>query len=98
MAPTDVNRGSNGGRVSFDFDGTGIAAGALSSIFFVETNAPSFDGVGSLTANGTFSNVGSSFEPAGIPAAVPEPSSIVLCGLAGLMGLGYTAKRRRAIA
>jgi PEP-CTERM motif len=31
-------------------------------------------------------------------ASVPEPSSIVLCGVAGLSGLGYTWRRRRRAA
>ncbi|WP_435021963.1 PEP-CTERM sorting domain-containing protein [Tundrisphaera sp. TA3] len=32
------------------------------------------------------------------PASVPEPSSLVLCSLAGLAGLGGAALRRRAVA
>ena len=32
-----------------------------------------------------------------VPNAVPEPSSLAICGIAGLIGLGY-ARRRRVLA
>jgi hypothetical protein len=44
-----------------------------------------------VTPNGTFGvNVA--------PAAVPEPSSLALCGIAGLSGLGYARRRRKQVA
>lgn len=50
---------------------------------------------------GSFSTLASVFEIEGrviTSAAVPEPSSLALCGIAGVVGLGYARSRARRIA
>jgi hypothetical protein len=52
-----------------------------------------------LTADNSGSNIGNdSIEAAALtvtPSSVPEPSSLVLCGLAGLIGVGAAWRRRK---
>jgi hypothetical protein len=55
------------------------------TLYFYDVNAPSTGGPAGVLFNLTLTSV-------------PEPSSIVLVGIAGLMGLGFHARRKRAIA
>jgi hypothetical protein len=56
---------------------------------FLAINPPASLGFETLsTTGGTFT--------VGTAAAVPEPSSLVLMGIAGITGLGYAWRRRRA--
>jgi len=70
-------------------------------VMFISTNALAFDALGTATAvseaGGTI-NLGSDaangvFEPT-VGNSVPEPSSIVLCCMAGVIGLGVHRFRR----
>lgn len=100
VAVTQAQRGVTGAEITFSFDSTaGLAAGSTSQIFFVRTNAPSFNSNGTsavqaVGANGTFSPL---FQPAGTPAAVPEPTTVVgmLLGVPFLGLVGYRSLRRR---
>ena len=64
-----------------------------SGVYQVDTFAATFD---QISDNGTSHVTGSIVYTAF--ATVPEPSSIVLCGLAGLIGLGTAAARSRRVA
>ena len=46
-----------------------------------------------IVPNGNIGTVSYSF---GVSTAVPEPSSLALCGVAGIVGLGYSRGRRKA--
>jgi len=110
-APLAATRSVGGPAIQFSFGsvstGGGLAAGATSAVFFVQTNAQAFNTLGTAQINGSTDTAGNNagsnvafmmFEPT-ITAAVPEPSSLALCGIAGLIGLGvHRARRARSIA
>jgi hypothetical protein len=48
-------------------------------------------------SNGVYAQVNPTVSAALVNAAVPEPSSLALCGIAGLSGLGYAWRRRRLV-
>jgi len=100
-----ATRSAAGPSINFSFDspgvpGQGLASGATSFVFFVQTNATAFNAFGSAqiaaeTIGGNNPGANSSngvFQPTLSP--VPEPSSLVLCGLAGVIGLGVHRFRR----
>jgi len=96
--PTQAQRGpALGNGVLFQFDSVGLAPGATSSIFFIHTNATTFNQLGAGLTSAVNSTDGGAvfftkFEPTN---AVPEPSMFALMGVAGVFGLGYYRKHRR---
>ena len=70
----------------------GIAAGSPEQIVAIDTNT----GIGTIVANisGVPSGVINGLAPL---VSVPEPSSIMLCGIAGLMALTVARHRGRAV-
>lgn len=92
-SPISATRTVGGGQITFNFTGVnGIAAGTLSNVFFIRTNATAYDAGGTVTANGAHSNTGVLVLE---PASVPEPSSVTLLGLGAAIGLGALRRRRR---
>lgn len=97
--PTQAERTPGQGAQDTFFFGSPLAAGATSAIFFVRTNAATFDFAGAMTVNGSASNVGLVYEPTGPGVnAIPEPSTMTLLGVAGLIGLGGSWIRRKRAA
>jgi hypothetical protein len=103
-----ATRSSDGASVTFSFDPaggpqTGLPSGNTSAVLFIATNATAYNQFGVATINGEVfngaSNGGNSFTGIFEPtvAAVPEPASIVLCGLAGLIGAGVYRSRKRSV-
>jgi len=96
--PTQVQRGPGAGNdLLFQFDTVGLAPGATSSIFFIHTNATTFNNLGTgQTSAVTSANGGATFVTKFEPTnAVPEPSMFAMIGVAGAFGLGYYRKHRR---
>jgi hypothetical protein len=98
--PVTVNRTTiNGASLTFLMSGTHLATGETSSIFYLRTNATSFDSGGTFQANGATSASGAAFEPAQ-GSVVPEPSVIVM-GLVGTVVVGgrtYLRRRKPVVA
>jgi len=85
----------SGGTISLDYSTEGgIAPGDTSDIVLVKTNASSYDEWGGAS----FSDDGSAdiwaFEPAGAPVAVPEPMSLGLLALGGVICAARRPRRR----
>jgi len=99
VAPNLASRNATtGSLISFTYNG-GLAAGQTGDILLIQTNVTAYDQAGALISSATVSGNGSAsfngvFEPSG---AVPEPSSMVLIGIAGaIVGVGSYARRRKA--
>lgn len=89
-----------GNTVIFDFGPSGLAAGATSQVFFIRTDAPSFNSLGSGQTAAVGAGLGGDvwanlLSPTGTPVAVPEPGPAALAGAGGaLFGLGAWLRRR----
>lgn len=73
------------------FDGSTLDIVSPTGLYTIDTTT------GAVTQGFTFSsNIGGVFAAAAMPSAVPEPSSLTLCGIAAaLMGIARTRFRRR---
>jgi hypothetical protein len=93
VAPSTVDRSSNGGVIGFNFsEPDGVAPGGSTQVLEIETNAKTF-------MQGTLQIIDSSVAsvPAFDPCPVPEASSISLTLLGGAMlGIGCIGRRRRS--
>jgi hypothetical protein len=95
VATPTITRSPAGGTIDFTFDSTAVLPpNSISNVLFIQTNATNFDELGSGTINDNSLLNGTATVALFEPAAVPEPSSLVLCGLAGMVGLGHAARRR----
>jgi hypothetical protein len=96
IAPTSVNRSTNGATVTFNFNGVfEVPPNATTNVLFVITDATNFDSNGTLNLvfnqeDPAFPGI---FEPA---AATPVPAALPLfaTGLGGLGLLGWRRKRK----
>jgi hypothetical protein len=90
VAPSEVERSSDGSTVQFDFSptsgGTNVSAGEQTYDLVIETNATSF-------GSGTFEVLDGSSKTLNGYAPTPEPVSSSLL-LGGLFGLGLVVTRR----
>jgi len=99
--PTRATRGASGNDIEFIFD-TPLSVGATSSVFFVRTNAPSFNAFGGGLLAGVSSggnNIGGDvfinlLQPTG--TAIPEPGPMALAACAGAVFGAVSWARRRA--
>jgi len=97
---TATRSAGTGTSITFNFTGVGIGAGESSEVFFVQTNASSFQNAFvTLTGMSGSSNVAASLGPNG-PVAVPEPSMLQAIAFTALplVGLARVVRRRRASA
>ncbi|MDD5661482.1 MAG: PEP-CTERM sorting domain-containing protein [Candidatus Omnitrophica bacterium] len=74
--------------VGFDTRTTGVASGATSDLFWIQTNAPSYTWGSTQLIDGGIATV-KTYAP-----ATPEPSSLMLLGM-GILGLFGLGKRRK---
>jgi hypothetical protein len=93
LTPSLVSRTNT----TVSFEGFNILAGSTSNIFFVTTNATSFNQLGAALASATSQDSGAAtfstkFQPT---AAVPEASTVVMSSLMALMGTGYAWRKRK---
>lgn len=92
---TNAERGSNGADVSFH--NLALAPGQTTTVFFVHTNATSFNQLGQALVSATTSANGGAVATTKFePTAVPEPSTLAGAALAALLGLGYARRRGQA--
>lgn len=91
--PSSATRGNTGDPITFS--GFSVPTSQISGIFFVRTNATTFDQLGTALASSSVSGTGSDvfinkFEPTN---AVPEPGPLALAAVAG--GLAFAGARLR---
>jgi hypothetical protein len=92
VPPVTADRTSGGTVIGFNFPASnGVPTGKSSDLLIIRTNATSFDNTGTFT----FQDGAATTVPGFAPAAVPEPSALVLTGLGGLVLAGYTRRSRR---
>jgi len=76
----------SGGTISMDYSTEGgIAPGDTGDIVLVKTNASSYDNFGGAALSDDASADITVFEPAGVPVVVPEPMSLGLLALGGVI-------------
>jgi hypothetical protein len=90
--PASASRGLTGDPVTFS--GFAVAPAGISGIFFVRTDTPFFDQLGTALASSSTSGLGSDvFVNKFEPTAAPEPGPLALAAVAG--GLAFAAARLR---
>lgn len=82
VPPTFISRSLDGEVMGFSFIAPALDAGQTASLLVVQTNATAFQSTTAFLINGTTASV-SSLAP--IAATVPEPSTIALALLGGLI-------------
>jgi hypothetical protein len=93
---TRVGTGNLGSSLDFGLAavGTTLYAFAGSDVYTVNTTTGSATQLGANNILGVgFLVTGAAAVPDTTPGVVPEPSSLILCGVAGIMGLGYYRRR-----
>lgn len=97
----NIARGFSGADVLFTFDSTGLSNGQTTNVFFVRTNATSFNALGGGIITGTNSGTNGTsvftnlYQPFGATASVPEPGSVALLGcFAAVAGVGAWRRHR----
>jgi hypothetical protein len=97
VAPATISRSADGNSLTFNFGANGIVEGSTSEVFFVQTNALDYNANGSAITqyyNSQFQTTALNiYQPTG--AVIPEPSSLTLCGIGGVVGLVYARVRRK---
>lgn len=86
---------------NFVLYGFGVNANDAPVLFSINQTTGAGTYVATLTggdfANGAITFGAASSEPLGAPAAVPEPSSLVLFGIGGLVAAAYSARRHKRL-
>jgi hypothetical protein len=88
-----ADRSANGSTVGFNY-GSLFLPGTTSLVLEIRTNATSFT-VGNLAISAGVNGNASSFQPSGVPLAVPEPASLLLLGI-GLTVVAAGIRRRHS--